>query len=91
MKFRLYVLKSLLPKGVPSGIGHPVGPVPVKLAFKVGATVKVDVYALSNVAIPAPVALCHTMFTVFFILSFGDAVMPSRVNGLWRVMFTCSV
>lgn len=91
MKFRLYVLKSVLPKGVSAGTGNPVGPVPVKLAFRVGATVSVDVYALSNVAIPAPVALCQMMFTRFFALSFGDAVMPSNVNGLWRVMFTCSV
>jgi hypothetical protein len=43
MKFRLYVLKSLLPKGVSAGTANPVGPVPVKLEFRVGAMVNVDV------------------------------------------------
>jgi hypothetical protein len=43
MKFKLYVLKSMLPKGVSAGTAKPVGPDPVKLEFSVGAMVNVDV------------------------------------------------
>ena len=47
MKFRLYVLKLMLPNGVPGGTVLPVGPDPVKLELNVGAMVRVLVYALS--------------------------------------------
>jgi hypothetical protein len=60
MRFRLYVLKSVQPKGVPAGTANPVVPLPVKDAFKVGATVKVDVYALS----PVPATAAQMMLTV---------------------------
>jgi hypothetical protein len=43
MKFKLYVLKSMLPNGVSAGTAKPVGPEPVKLEFNVGAMVKVEV------------------------------------------------
>lgn len=82
MKFKLYALKSKLPKGVSAGTAKPVGPEPVKLALRVGAIVRVDVYALSYDPVEAvPVALCQMMLTRFFVLSFGDAVTPSRVTG----------
>lgn len=48
MKSILYVLKSVHPKGVPAGTSKPVGPLPVKEAFRFGATVKVLVKALSR-------------------------------------------
>lgn len=46
----------------------PVGPVPVLLELNVGATVRVDVYALSRVELTsAPVALRHMMLTEFLL------------------------
>jgi hypothetical protein len=60
MRFRLYVLKSVQPKGVSAGTANPVVPLPVKDAFKVGATVKVDVYALS----PVPATAAQMILTV---------------------------
>ena len=41
MKLRLYVLKSTQPNGVSGGTANPVGPLPVKDAFRFGATVRV--------------------------------------------------
>ncbi len=41
IKFILYVLKSVHPKGVPAGTANPVGPLPVREALRFGATVKV--------------------------------------------------
>lgn len=43
MRFRLYVLKSVHPNGVPGGTANPVVPLPVNDALRFGATVKVDV------------------------------------------------
>lgn len=61
MKLRLYVLKSVHPNGVPSGTANPVVPAPVKDALRFGATVKVDVYALS----PVPATCLQMILTVF--------------------------
>jgi hypothetical protein len=41
IKFKLYVLKSTQPNGVSAGTAKPVGPLPVRDAFKFGATVRV--------------------------------------------------
>ena len=38
----------MFPNGVPAGTGYPVGPDPVRLASRFGATVNTDVYALSG-------------------------------------------
>ena len=59
IKLRLYVLKSIHPKGVSAGTAKPVGPLPVKEALRFGATVKVLVKALSTpvVAIAAQIML----------------------------------
>lgn len=79
MKLRLYALKSALPNGVSAGTGFPVGPLPVNEELKVGATVKVDVHALSMVELtPAPVALRQMMLTVFLVWSLGELVWPKR-------------
>lgn len=48
MKSILYVLKSVHPNGVPAGTANPVGPAPVREAFRFGAMVRVLVNALSR-------------------------------------------
>jgi hypothetical protein len=61
MKFKLYVLKSTHPKGVPSGTAKPVGPLPVNEALRFGAMVKVLVKALSR---PGTAMAAHIILTV---------------------------
>ena len=41
IKFKLYVLKSTQPSSVSARTAKPVGPLPVRDAFKFGATVRV--------------------------------------------------
>ena len=67
MKFRLYVLKSVQPKGVSAGTGKPVGPLPVKEAFRFGAIVRVLVNALS----PVPAMAAQMMLTVLSVWFLG--------------------
>lgn len=61
MRFRLYVLKSTHPKGVPAGTAKPVGPDPVRDALRFGATVRVLVKALSS---PGTAIAAQIMLTV---------------------------
>jgi hypothetical protein len=75
MKFRLYVLKSTHPKGVPGGTAKPVGPLPVNEAFRFGATVSVLVKALSR---PVTAIAAQIILTVFRDWSVGCAVWPRR-------------
>ena len=63
-KFRLYVLKSTHPNGVPAGTAKPVGPLPVREALRFGATVKVLVKALSR---PVTAIAAQIMFTVLYV------------------------
>jgi hypothetical protein len=61
MTFKLYVLKSVHPKGVPSGTANPVVPLPVREALRFGAIVRVLVKALSR---PVTALALQMRFTV---------------------------
>ena len=61
IRFKLYVLKSTHPNGVPAGTANPVGPLPVNEALRFGAIVRVLVYALSR---PGTAIAAQMMLTV---------------------------
>ena len=75
MRFKLYVLKSVHPKGVPGGTAKPVGPLPVKEALRFGAIVSVLVKALSS---PVTATALQIMLTVLRDWVFGNEVWPRR-------------
>jgi len=74
-KFKLYVLKSIHPKGVLSGTANPVGPLPVSEALRFGATVRVEVNALSS---PVTAIAAQIIFTVLKDWFLGLEVWPRR-------------
>lgn len=58
-----------------AGTGKPVGPLPVRELFSVGATVRVLVKALSR---PGTAMAAQRMETVFEAWERGEVVWPSR-------------
>lgn len=74
-KSKLYVLKSVHPKGVPAGTAKPVGPLPVREALRFGAMVRVLVKALSR---PVTATARQIIVTVFRDWDVGWEVWPRR-------------